>query len=662
MDHEATPGVAPQNEHDRALSERLAALELQVGSQQHELFALQQAVERLHHAVATATKQAVPAIAPIALGYIAPVQPRVMASAPLTPTQTPTQTPTPTPTPAQMQMPTGTAESEARENLPPLAAGEFANLAARSQMPLRSAPSRGVSLESRVGSQWFARVGVLALLLGAGLFFKLAYDNGWIHPSPLGKTLTGLIAGAAVVLWSERFRRKGYAAFSYSLKAVGTGVLYLTLWAAFHLYGLLPAPVALTLMIAVTAWNATMAVLQEAELLAAYALIGGFLTPGLLGTGGNHEAFLFTYLAALDFGVLWLLIRRPWQRLLLGCFPATVGYFIAWYVSWFYVMPRPALETGLFVVLLAAPFVAIGLVANQREGVAEGVMAPLAASAFLSLGLYSVLEDSGQHLWLPWMCVVLAALYVVLARVRRNGLAPAVHTSIAIVLLTVAIPLKASGRWLTVSWLIEGVALMWAATRGDDQTESHTAAVLRWLGFGALSLGLMATLLHSFDGASAVVFNTRLATELCGVAAAAAGAWLWTRIKPRDGVPLELALILVANLLLLWAGVREIETYFRDASSPDNTFALALTISAWFMVFAAGLLAVGFWRRSAAVRWQGLGLLVFTIAKVFLYDVRDLSAGYRVMSFLGLGALLMAVSFAYQRDLLKLHAADGDSA
>jgi uncharacterized membrane protein len=79
-------------------------------------------------------------------------------------------------------------------------------------------------------------------------------------------------------------------------------------------------------------------------------------------------------------------------------------------------------------------------------------------------------------------------------------------------------------------------------------------------------------------------------------------------------------------------------------------------------VFAAGLLAVGFWRRSAAVRWQGLGLLVFTIAKVFLYDVRDLSAGYRVMSFLGLGALLMAVSFAYQRDLLKLHAADGDSA
>ena len=88
---------------------------------------------------------------------------------------------------------------------------------------------------------------------------KLAYDNGWIHPSPLGKTITGLLVGAAVVMGSERFRRKGYGAFSYSLKAVGSGTLYLTLWAAFHIYGILPASVALVMMVGVTAWNAIMA-------------------------------------------------------------------------------------------------------------------------------------------------------------------------------------------------------------------------------------------------------------------------------------------------------------------------------------------------------------------------------------------------------------------
>ena len=72
------------------------------------------------------------------------------------------------------------------------------------------------------------------------------------------------------------------------------------------------------------------------------------------------------------------------------------------------------------------------------------------------------------------------------------------------------------------------------------------------------------------------------------------------------------------------------------------------------MLYAAGLLLAGFWRNSAFLRWQGLVLLAFTIAKVFVYDIANLSQGYRVLSLLGLGALLLSVSFAYQRDWLRL--------
>ena len=80
----------------------------------------------------------------------------------------------------------------------------------------------------------------------------------------------------------------------------------------------------------------------------------------------------------------------------------------------------------------------------------------------------------------------------------------------------------------------------------------------------------------------------------------------------------------------------------------------ALAVSAFLMVYGAILLAVGFWQRSAFIRWQALILLVFTIGKTFLYDMRNLSQGYRLVSFLGLGALLMAISFAYQKDWLAL--------
>jgi uncharacterized membrane protein len=72
------------------------------------------------------------------------------------------------------------------------------------------------------------------------------------------------------------------------------------------------------------------------------------------------------------------------------------------------------------------------------------------------------------------------------------------------------------------------------------------------------------------------------------------------------------------------------------------------------MLFGAVLLALGFWRHSAFLRWQALVLLAATVIKVFVGDASALSSGYRILSFLALGVLLLAVSYAYQRDWLKL--------
>src|SRR6478672_1895042 len=108
------------------------------------------------------------------------------------------------------------------------------------------------SLENRVGSQWLNRVGIIAVLIGVALFLKFAFDNHWVGPA--GRVLIGLVSGAALIAWSERFRSKGYLAFSYSLKAVGSGVLYLSLWAAFSMYHLIPSGVAFAGMVVVTAF------------------------------------------------------------------------------------------------------------------------------------------------------------------------------------------------------------------------------------------------------------------------------------------------------------------------------------------------------------------------------------------------------------------------
>ena len=68
------------------------------------------------------------------------------------------------------------------------------------------------------------------------------------------------------------------------------------------------------------------------------------------------------------------------------------------------------------------------------------------------------------------------------------------------------------------------------------------------------------------------------------------------------------------------------------------------------------LMIVGFLRRSSFVRWQALILIAATTVKVFVYDVSQLDRGYRIVSFIVLGVLLLAISFVYQRDWLQLSA------
>ena len=104
--------------------------------------------------------------------------------------------------------------------------------------------------------------------------------------------------------------------------------------------------------------------------------------------------------------------------------------------------------------------------------------------------------------------------------------------------------------------------------------------------------------------------------------------------------------------------MHEILTYFALRTSITSSLAEPVTISVWLMLYAALLLAIGFIKGMAFIRWQGLVLLVFTIAKVFLYDVRNLTSLYRVASIFGLGVLLMTVSFAYQKDWLHLREAN----
>jgi uncharacterized membrane protein len=61
------------------------------------------------------------------------------------------------------------------------------------------------------------------------------------------------------------------------------------------------------------------------------------------------------------------------------------------------------------------------------------------------------------------------------------------------------------------------------------------------------------------------------------------------------------------------------------------------------------VIVIGFICKVAVVRYAGLGLLVITLMKVLFIDRAGVSAIWRILSFLTVGALLLGVSFIYHR-------------
>jgi len=525
------------------------------------------------------------------------------------------------------------------------------------------------SLESKIGQVWLNRIGIVVMLVGAIYFLKLAIDNQWIGPS--AQVAIGILAGIGLVAWSERFRSKGHAPFSYSLKAVGIGFLYLSLWAASSYYHLIPTPVAFGAMALVTAATIVMAVAQDAELLATYALVGGFSAPVLVSTGENHEMALFTYVCLLDLAILVLSRFKPWKRQMWLSFIGTLIMYWGWYSDKYTSDQRPM--TVFFAVLFGAIFAAIPLVTPfERSKRVEGpsitlTLLPLLNAGNLFLALYSMYRD--ETLTLTWYALGLGAVYLVIGAVFKRQFSGKeaqviylLHIALTIAFITIAIPLKLqhhNSHWITIGWLIESAVLLWIAVK----TETN---FLRLLAGSTLALGIFRLLLIDQYLTRQLLFNPRFATYLVAIAIMGAILYFGDLYGSEREQPFVKLAGIGLNLLALIALTLEAADYFSRrqsalyntaadyTTSGDLTIAHHFTDSAIWLLYGAGIMVFGFWKKSSFVRWQALVLMALTIGKAFVYDAWELSKGLRVLSFMALGVVLLAVSFAYQRDWLKL--------
>jgi len=200
---------------------------------------------------------------------------------------------------------------------------------------------------------------------------------------------------------------------------------------------------------------------------------------------------------------------------------------------------------------------------------------------------------------------------------------------------------------LSIVWLIFGATMLIMGLQ-------RRQAALRWLGL--VTFGLTAGKVFIVDpdltASTYQLLANHHAFPLLVIAAMLFLAPHWYR---RDlehvGEGEEMvatAMPFLASVLLWWVLTSE-AWHFVDWGLGAEGDAQQYALSAVWTAYGAVLVAIGLIRRNASLRWIGMALLAITIVKVFSLDLRELDIVYKILALLGLGLVLIAVGFGYQR-------------
>ena len=352
-------------------------------------------------------------------------------------------------------------------------------------------PTPNPIIEWLFGGNTIVRVGVIVLFLGLAFLVKYGVEHQMI-PVELRVAAVGAAGLALLVIgWRLRHKRAGYA---LSLQGAGVAVLYLTIFGAMKLYGLIPPPLAFALLVAIAALSAFLAIAQDSLVFAVFAEAGGFMAPILASTGQGNHVMLFSYYLLLNGSIVLIAWFKAWRLLNLVGFLFTALIGLAWGVRSY----RPELfdSSEPFLVAFWAVYLAIAILFARRaetlnQRYVDGTI--VFGTPIFAFGLQAGFMR-GIEYGLAFSSIVASAVYLTAAwalhaagRDRYRMLVES-FLALGVVFATLAIPLALDARWTSAAWALEGAAIVWVGLRQRHRIARVFGILLQLLAGGAFVL------------------------------------------------------------------------------------------------------------------------------------------------------------------------------
>lgn len=369
----------------------------------------------------------------------------------------------------------------------------------------------------------FPRVGILVLFFGVAFLIKYAVDREILVFTPPMRLLA--IGAAGVVLlglggYLGRVRRD----YGLLLQGAAIGVLYLDVYGAYQLYGLMPAAVAFSGLLLIGLLAAALAIWQDAPALAWFGFAGGFLAPLAAGGLDQPHPRLFGLYAMLDGAILAVAWFKHWRALNLLGFGFTFGVGGLWGALRY--TPELLPTTQPFLMLFVAFFVAITVLYTLRQpprfkGWIDATL--LFGTPAIGFSYQVALVRHIEH-GIAVSAASLGLFYLMLSMLIRpwsDGLALLARAfqMLGLVFLSIAVPYALSEAQTAGVWALEGAGLVWIGVR-------QRRPAVRALGL-LLQAGAAVALAYGYPYPSATAFLNPFypAAAMLGVAGTVSAFW-----------------------------------------------------------------------------------------------------------------------------------------
>jgi uncharacterized membrane protein len=502
----------------------------------------------------------------------------------------------------------------------------------------------------QLGEQWLNNIGIALLLIGIVFLFKYSIDQGWLIPQV--RSVVGLIAGILLLGFGLRME-ESLNPFRQMLMGGGIAAFYITGFATFQLFTFMPATIVWVFMVSVTILSFSLSLQQDEAVLAVVGTLGALGTPFMLYSGDGEVVGLMFYFAMIVGPASVLYVRKEWQSLLwsiaaggmLVLAAATVTTLVS--TDEITSFERWMVFGGIAVWILASWLVPVfdevraprRLQVDGASGESENsVRSPVHLLA-LGVPVIGVLLSAGVWEWTMneagmasmFMAVLAGGFYPFLKQQKLPGLA-STHVFLGLALATAGLFMILEGNVLFAVLVIEVMALRYLAYQTGDKKISVGAHLL----FGITVWWLINRL--QFSDEAALLLNLSTLSELTLILAG--GLWIPQYLRKKDSQ--HIYRVLSHLLLLYWL-------YQKLVSFENGQAWISLVWGAYAIV----LIVLGLASFGKQVRVAGLITMLIVVLKLFLVDLAQLQAIWRILMFMGFGSVLLLVGYLIQSKFLE---------